>query len=66
MITLYTTGCPRCKVLHQKLSDKGLSFTIFDDVDAMIEMGFMEAPVLEVNGKQMNFSEAVAWLNNLK
>ena len=65
MVTLYSTGCPRCRVLKQKLDDKGLNFTVFDDVDAMIDMGFMEVPVLEVDGKQMNFSEAVTWLNNL-
>lgn len=65
MIVLYTTGCPRCKVLHQKLRDKGVSFTIIDDVDIMLDKGFMEAPVLEVDGKEMGFTEAVAWVNNL-
>lgn len=63
MIVLYTTGCPRCKVLHQKLREKGLSYTVFTDVDKMIDMGLMEAPVLEVDGRQMNFVEAVAWVN---
>ena len=65
MIVLYSTGCPRCTVLHKKLSDKGVSFTIINDVDKMIDMGIMEAPKLEVDGRMMGFTEAVAWVNSL-
>ena len=65
MIVLYTTGCPRCKILHQKLREKGVSFTIVDDVDIMLDKGFMPAPVLEVDGKEMSFPDAVSWVNSL-
>lgn len=65
MTVLYTTGCPRCKVLHRKLQEKGVSFTVIDDINIMLDKGFMEAPVLEVDGKEMSFAEAVSWVNNL-
>lgn len=64
-ITLYSTGCPRCRVLHQKLREKGVSFTVVDDIDVMLDMGMMEAPVLEADGRQMGFVEAVDWINHL-
>ena len=65
MIVLYTTGCPKCRVLHQKLREKGVNFTVFDDVDKMIDMGIMEAPLLEVDGEMKDFPSAVAWVNSL-
>ncbi len=64
MIVLYTTGCPRCKILYQRLLEKQVDFTICDDVEKMIEMGFMEAPVLVVGDVIMNFNQALAWLQN--
>lgn len=63
-IVLYSTNCPRCKVLAQKLTDKGIEFRISDDVDEMIRQGFKSAPVLSVDGKMMNFTDAVKWVNN--
>lgn len=62
MITLYTTYCPKCKVLEAKLQQKGLEFTLIDDQDLMIEKGFMEAPILEVDGETMDFTTAITWV----
>jgi len=63
-IVLYSTNCPRCKVLAQKLSDKGIAFGISEDVDEMIQRGFKSAPVLEVDGEFMDFTAAINWVNN--
>lgn len=63
-IILYTTGCPRCVVLKKKLDAKGVSYSTVDDQDLMISKGFMEAPILEVDGACMGFSEANKWINN--
>ena len=65
-IVLYSTNCPRCKVLEQKLLDKGIAFGVSNDVDAMIGKGFSSAPVLEVDGHAMGFMAAVDWVNNRK
>lgn len=62
-LVLYTTHCPRCKVLEKKLQQKGLLYTENDNIDEMIEMGFKTAPLLSVDGaKPMDFGEAVKWI----
>ena len=64
MITLYSTNppCPKCQVLHQKLTMTGREFSVVEDTQKLIDMGFETAPILEVDGKFMEFNEAVAWL----
>lgn len=63
MVTLYSTDCPRCKVLAQKLTEKGVDFEICKDVDKMIRRDFTSAPMLEVDKNTMDFMEAINWLN---
>ena len=62
-ITLYTTGCPQCKVLESKLSDKNIKFNTNTDIDDMISKGIGSAPVLEVGGERLNFVDAVKAVN---
>lgn len=66
MITLYTTGCPKCRILAKKLKDKSIAYAEVTDVDEMLRMGMSEVPVLEVEGERMSFGEAVKWVNNYK
>lgn len=63
MITLYSTGCPRCNVLVQKLNSKGIEYNVVNDVDIMTEKGIETVPVLEVDGQMMSFKEATDWVN---
>lgn len=62
-VILYSTNCPKCMVLEKKLSSAGVDFEIVTDVDVMQEKGFMSAPMLEVNGKALDFKEAIDWVN---
>lgn len=62
-VTLYSTNCPRCKVLKTKLEQKNIDYRVVDDVDKMIRLGMTEVPQLEVDNVRMNFSEAVKWVN---
>lgn len=62
-VTLFSTGCPKCNVLKQKLDTKGVQYDISSDVDKMMELGFMAAPILNVDGNYMEFSEAIKWVN---
>lgn len=62
-VTLYSTHCPRCQVLEKKLEKAGISYTVCDDTAFMRAQGWNEAPILEVNGKIMDFRAAVAWIN---
>lgn len=62
-IILYSTGCPRCKVLEAKLKEKNISYTYIDDLDIMEAKDIYAVPCLEVDGAQMDFKEAVDWVN---
>lgn len=61
-VILYSTNCPKCKVLEKKLDSSGINYSIVTDVDVMAQKGFQSAPMLEVDNKIYEFSEAVKWL----
>lgn len=61
-VILYEHGCPRCKVLKMKLDQAGIEYETVNNIEQMKEMGFNEAPKLEVDGVVMGFKEAVDWL----
>lgn len=63
---LYTTHCPKCNVLYNKLKNKNITFEESDDVDKMIEMGFMSAPILFDGEKYYTFEEAVKLVNSME
>lgn len=65
-VILYSTGCPRCVVLKKKLTSKEINYKEVNDIDYMTELGFMEVPVLEVDGKRMSFVEANDWVNGFE
>lgn len=62
---LYTTHCPKCNVLYKKMTDKGMNFEVCEDIEPLIEMGFMSAPVLFDGEKYYNFDEAMKFINNM-
>lgn len=64
MITLYTTHCPKCKVLEKKLAQKNIEYVEVTDIAEMQKLGFKSAPILEVDGKIMNQTDAIRWLMN--
>ena len=61
-VILYSTHCPRCKVLSLKLKQKNIVYEEVNDIEEMTAKGFKEAPKLEVNGMVMDFTEAVKWI----
>ena len=63
MITLYTTHCPKCKVIEKKLAQKNIQYVEVSDVSKMTELGFKSAPILEVDGRIYNFKEANQFIN---
>ncbi len=64
-IIFYSTGCPRCSVLKQKLESKNIEFETVTDVDKMLELGIQSAPNLSVDGKILDFSKAIKWINSI-
>ena len=61
---LYSTGCPKCKVLKSKLDDKKIDYIVIDDIDEIMSKGIDSVPVLEVNGEMMNFKESMKWVKD--
>ena len=64
MVVLYTTGCPRCKILKKKLDEAGIEYTENNNVDEMLSLGINEVPVLKVNGELLNYNSSIEWLSN--
>ena len=62
MVTIYSTGCPKCKT---KLNQKNVNYNVVDDTDVMVDKGFQSLPMLEVDGELMDFGDAVRWVNEL-
>ena len=63
MNVLYSIGCPKCNVLERKLQNKNIPFVICADVDLILNKGIKSVPVLEVDGKIMDFTQANKWIN---
>lgn len=63
-VILYSTHCPRCKVLETKLNLKNIQYEINTDMDKMESLGIMSVPVLEIDGQLLQFKEATEWVNN--
>ena len=63
MIIIYSTGCPKCKVLEAKIASKFANYHTCEDLDIMEQKGIMSVPTLEIDGEMMDFSQAIAWVN---
>ena len=63
MVTLYSTHCPKCKIIEKKLKEKEISYNEINDVDAMLKMGLTTVPWLNVDGELMDFTKSNKWLN---
>lgn len=61
-VILYSTHCPQCEILEDKLQTKNIQYTEITDVSLMLNKGIKNVPVLEVNGEMMNFLKACEWV----
>lgn len=64
-VILYTTNCPKCKVLEAKLQQKNITFQTVEDEQVMIDKGFLSAPMLEVDDQIYDFSGAINWIKGV-
>lgn len=65
-IVLYSTHCPKCKVIETKLKQAKLNYTEVDDVEEMIKLGFKMAPILKVDNNILDFAAANKFLNEVR
>lgn len=69
-ITLYTTHCPKCKVIEEKIKNSDLEYTVCEDMDKFMAKypGIDTMPQLEVtmpNGttELLGFAKANSFVN---
>lgn len=65
-ITLYSIGCPICKVCEKKLQAAGFDFELIDDKDVVInfgnEHGIKSAPIMDVDGDVYDSKAILQWI----
>ncbi len=47
-ITLYSTGCPQCEVVKEKLEAKNIVFNVISNKEEIMKKGFTKVPVLQI------------------
>lgn len=66
MVTLYSTGCPKCKVLKLKLAKAGITYFEITDIAEINkvckEIGTDSVPILETPDGTFEFAKAIAWV----
>lgn len=62
-VIIYTVpDCGFCKVLKLKMDAKQISYQEINDIELLIEKGFTQAPVLEIDGTMKNYKQAMEWV----
>lgn len=64
MNILYSTGCPKCNVLKEKLKAANIEYNEISDVNEIMKQGIFTVPVFSVNGVKMDFVAANEWIKN--
>lgn len=64
LTVLFSTGCPQCIVLKEKLKAANIDYLEVTDKDTIIANGITKVPVLEVDGVRMELSAANEWIKN--
>lgn len=64
MIRIYTTTtCPKCRILKIKLAEKGIDYDECMDEEEMHRLDIMSVPVLSVDGRLLDFTEAIKYIS---
>lgn len=67
MVKLYSTHCPQCIMLENMLKQKKVKYELVKTTMENVEvMGYSSVPLLEVDGKIMNFNEGMSWARKQK
>ena len=64
-IIIYTTHCPKCSVLEKKMKQKNIPYREITDISIMRKKDVDVVPILEVDGKMLNYKEANDYINTL-
>ena len=68
MMTLYSTNCPKCKMLEKRLYQI-CDFDLVTDIDKVVEIAkkfnIKSAPILVIDDKAYNFEQSMKMINEL-
>ena len=64
MTVLFSTGCPQCIVLKEKLKAANIDYIEVTDKETILAKGITRIPVLEVEGIKMELSAANEWIKS--
>ena len=65
-VILYSTNCPRCKVLKTKLEQKKIQYEECNDINEMLKLNIKMAPMLQVDDSLFDFACAIKWINSME
>ena len=65
-VILYTTDCPKCKILEKKLTTKNVTYSVVKDISVMQELGIYSSPCLSVDEKILDFIQSIDWVNGVR
>jgi glutaredoxin len=63
-ITLYSNGCPKCRILKQRLDEKGIEYTESSDTNFLEQNKILAFPALVIDVGILKFYNAILWLKN--
>ena len=63
-MTLYTNGTVNCMALENALKEKGIDYTVNNDIEEMKDKAILACPALEVNGKLLKYVEAMDYVKS--
>ena len=67
-MTLYSTNCPKCKMLEKRLYQI-CDFDLVTDIDKVVEIAkkfnIKSAPILVIDDKAYNFEQSMKMINEL-
>lgn len=61
-VVLYSNHCVQCKVLEDLLKKHNIKYSVVDDVNTMLNLGLTHMPVLDIDGKFMQFKDAYNYI----
>lgn len=62
-VLVYTTHCPKCKILEKALNSKNIMYSVIEDVDEMVKLGITTVPQMSADcGPRMDFKTAMMWI----
>lgn len=65
-ILVYSSpSCGRCNVLKHKLKERNIDFKETNDIDVLIELGYTQLPVVNIDGSFFEFKEALEIIDEL-